>query len=166
MINISEPKLVERGEQHYVAIRKFVTMAEIGPTLPPLIGDVFAWLAEKGIQPSGAAFWRYNVVEMDKKLEIDVAVPVASAVKDTVKGEGEIIADVLPAGTYALMLHTGHPDELEEATANLLAWAEKKDIQWKMNGERWGGRVEWYYSEPDIEPDMTKWETELAFLTA
>jgi len=162
MINITEPKLVERSEQHYVVIRKLVTMAEIGPTLPRLSDDVFAWLAEKGIQPSGAVFWRYNVVEMDKKLEIDVAVPVASAVK----GDGQIIADVLPAGRYATMLHTGHPAELEEATANLLAWAEKNNIQWKMNGERWGGRVEWYYSDPAIEPDMTKWETELAFLTA
>ncbi len=99
---------------------------------------------------------------MDKKLEIDVAVPIASAVK----GDGQIIADVLPAGRYATMLHTGHPSELEEATANLLAWAEKNNIQWKMNGERWGGRVEWYYSGPDTEPDMSKWETELAFLTA
>ncbi len=35
MINITEPKLVERSEQHYVAIRKLVTMAEIGPILPP-----------------------------------------------------------------------------------------------------------------------------------
>ncbi len=162
MINITEPKLVDRDEQHYVAIRKLVTMAEIGPILPPLSDDVFAWLAEKGIQPSGAVFWRYNVVEMEKKLEIDVAVPVASAVK----GDGQIIADILPAGRYAIMLHTGHPAELEEATANLLAWAEKNNIQWKMNGERWGGRVEWYYSDPAIEPDMTKWETELAFLTA
>ena len=162
MINITEPKLVERSEQHYVAIRKLVTMAEIGPILPPLSDDVFAWLIEKGIQPSGAVFWRYNVVEMDKKLEIDVAVPIASAVK----GDGQIIADMLPAGRYATMLHTGHPSELEEATANLLAWAEKNNIQWKMNGERWGGRVEWYYSGPDTEPDMSKWETELAFLTA
>jgi effector-binding domain-containing protein len=162
MIKISEPKLVERPEQHYVAIRKLVTMAEIGSTLPPLIGDVFAWLTKKGIQQSGAAFWRYNVVEMDKKLEIDVAVPVASAVK----GDGEIIADVLPAGTYAMMLHTGHPSELEEATRNLLDWAKENKVEWKMNGERWGGRVEWYYSDPDTEPDMTKWETELAFLTA
>ena len=85
MINITEPKLVDRNEQHYVAIRKLVSMAEIGPTLPPLSDDVFAWLAEKGIQPSGAVFWRYNVVEMDKKLEIDVAVPVASPIK----GDGQ-----------------------------------------------------------------------------
>lgn len=161
MINISEPKLVERPEQHYVAIRKRVSMAEIGQTLPPLIGDVFAWLAKKGIQQSGAAFWRYNVVEMDKKLEIDVAVPVASPVKT----DDGIIADVLPAGIYAMMLHTGHPDELEEATRNLLDWAKKNKVEWKMNGERWGGRVEWYYSGPDTEPDMNKWETELAFLT-
>jgi effector-binding domain-containing protein len=162
MINITEPKLVERGEQQYVAIRRTVKMGELGTVLPPLIDDVFGWLAQKGIEPSGAAFWRYNVVDMENGLEVDVAVPVASAVK----GEGGIISDSLPAGKYAIMLHTGHPDELEEATGTLLAWAEKQGIKWKMNGERWSGRVEWYYSGPDVEPDMTKWETELAFLTA
>lgn len=64
------------------------------------------------------------------------------------------------------MTHTGHPSELEDATARLLAWAEKNDVHWKMEGERWAGRVKCYFSDPAIEPDMSKWVTELAFLTS
>ena len=160
MLNITEPKLIHRDEQAYVGIRKEVSMSELGTVLPPLHGEVFGWLGARGIEPAGAAFWRYNIVDMERKLEVDVCVPVA----ENVQGEGQIISDLLPAGTYAMTLHIGHPDELEQVTAKLLAWAEEKGIRWKMNGDRWSGRVEWYYSDPETEPDMTKWETELAFL--
>jgi len=161
MISVTEPKLVARNKQHYVGIRKQVPMTELGSVLPPLTGEVFAWLGKKGLEPAGAPFWRYLVVDMERKLEVDVGVPIV----ESVQGECQIISDILPAGTYAMMLHTGHPDELEEAAARLLAWAEGKGIRWKVAGDRWAGRVEWYYSDPEIEPDMTKWETELAFLT-
>ncbi len=52
------------------------------------------------------------------------------------------------------------------ARADLLSWAEGRGIKWHMNGPRWGGRVEWYLSDPAKEPDMSTWKTELAFLTA
>lgn len=157
----TEPKLEQRAAQPYVGIRSQVSMQELGSVLPPLIGEVFAFLGKQGVEPAGPPFWRYLIVDMEKKLEVDVAVPVAAALP----GEGRVIADVLPAGRYATVLHTGHPDELEGATADLLAWAEKQGITWKMDGERWAGRVEWYLTDPDTEPDMHKWQTELAFLT-
>jgi effector-binding domain-containing protein len=126
-----------------------------------LFGDVFVWLAKRGLKPVGAPFLRYLIVDVERKLEFDLGIPIA----ESVQGEGQIIAEPLPAGTYAMMLHTGHPNELEEITANLFAWAEEKSIRWKMDGSRWEGRVEWYYSDQEIEPDVAKWETELAFLT-
>ena len=33
-------------------------------------------------------------------------------------------------------------------------------------GERWTSRLEWYLTDPAQEPDMTKWQTELAFRLA
>ncbi len=158
---LTEPKLEVRKQQPYVGIRSQVAMQELGSVLPPLSGEVFAWLEKKGLQPAGPPLWRYLTVDMERKLEFDVGVPVASAHS----GEGRILADFLPAGRYVTALHTGHPDELEQATAVLLAWAENRGIEWKMDGERWGGHVEWYLSDPGIEPDMHKWKTELAFLT-
>jgi uncharacterized protein YdhG (YjbR/CyaY superfamily)/effector-binding domain-containing protein len=155
------PKLVNRRAQPYVAIRRQVAMREIAIVLPPLLNDVFVWLTKKGIQPAGAPFWRYLVVDMKGELEIDVAVPVAVAPPS----DNHIVVDVLPAGRYATVLHSGHPDGLQKATAELLAWAKSKDIGWQMNRGRWGGRVERYLTDPASEPDVTKWQTELAFLT-
>jgi len=159
---LTKPKLEQRKAQPYIGIRSQVSMQELGSILPPLSGEVFAWLAKKGVERAGPPFWRYLIVDMEKKLEVDVGVPVAAAIP----GEGRIIADVLPGGRYATAVHTGHPDELEQATAALLDWAEKRGIEWRMDDERWAGRVEWYLSDPAAEPDMHKWKTELAFLTA
>jgi effector-binding domain-containing protein len=67
-------------------------------------------------------------------------------------------------------MHVGHPDELFSATTDLLAWAEEQGLTWDMSetpdGERWGSRLEWYLTDPADEPDMAKWETELAFRLA
>ena len=64
-------------------------MQELGKVLPPLWGEVYRWLASKGLKPAGAPLWRYRVIDMAAKLEIDVAVPVAAAVI----GDNRVIAD-------------------------------------------------------------------------
>jgi effector-binding domain-containing protein len=164
---ITEPKLEYRDEQPYVAIRSQVTMPELGTVLPPHIGELFGWLGSKDVAPAGAPLWRYHVVDMEVKLEVDVAIPVATAVT----GEGHIIADVLPAGRYAVLVHIGPYEGLYEATAALLAWAEEKGLIWDKwpvgpSGEGWRARVETYFTDPTKEPDPAKWETELAFKLA
>jgi hypothetical protein len=70
---ITEPKIEDRNEQHYVGIRTQVTVQEMGPVLPPLWGEVYGWLASKGLKPAGAPLWRYRVVDMEAKMEIDMA---------------------------------------------------------------------------------------------
>jgi hypothetical protein len=91
---ITEPKIEHRQEQPYVGLRAQVTMQELAKLLPPLWGEVYGWLANKGIKPAGAPLWRYRVIDMTAKLEIDVGVPVATPVK----GDGRITADTLSAG--------------------------------------------------------------------
>ena len=100
---ITEPKIEDRNEQPYVGIRTQVTMQEIGKVLPPLWGEVYGWLASKGSKPAGAPLWRYRVINMAVKMEIDAGVPVATAVT----GDNRINADILPAGRYATLIYTG-----------------------------------------------------------
>ncbi len=56
------------------------------------------------------------------------------------------------------------------ATASLLKWAEEQDLTWDVrqapDGDRWAARLEIYETDPAEEPDMTKWETQLAFRLA
>ena len=50
-------------------------MQELGKLLPPLWGEVYGWLANKGLKPAGAPLWRYRVIGMAAKLGIGVGVP-------------------------------------------------------------------------------------------
>lgn len=163
---LSEARIVERPAQQYVAIRAQVTMQTIGVVLPGLHPRVYAWLGERGAAPAGPPFWKYNVIDMDRGLEVEVGVPVAAP--ET--GDDQVLADVLPAGRYATLRYLGHPDGLMGATAALLKWAEEQDLTWDVrqapDGDRWAARLEIYETDPAEEPDMTKWETQLAFRLA
>ena len=159
------PEIVTRAEQPYAAIRARVTMAELGG-LGARFGEVFGWLGARGLAPAGAPFFRYNVIDMERELEVDAGVPVGVAVD----GDGQVVVDRLPAGRYATVTHVGHPSELLGVTKALLDWAAEQGLRWDVSpgdlGERWGGRLEIYLTDPSQEPDMSKWQTQLAFRLA
>jgi effector-binding domain-containing protein len=162
---MSAPEIVTRAEQPYVAIRGYVTMSEIG-AFADRTGEVFGWLGARGLVPAGPPFLKYNVIDMARQLEIETGVPVAAPVD----GGGEVISGVMPAGRYATVAHVGHPSELMGVTQTLLDWAAGQGLTWDMSpdadGERWGGRLEIYLTDPREEPDMSKWVTQLAFRLA
>jgi effector-binding domain-containing protein len=159
------PEIETRAAQPYAAIRARVSMAEIGG-LGARLGEVYAWLGARGLAPAGPPFFRYNVIDMARELEIDAGVPVAAAVD----GDVGVVSGMLPAGRYATTTHVGHPSELIGATKALLDWAAANGLTWDMtpgeDGERWGSRLEVYLTDPSQEPDMGKWVTQLAFRLA
>jgi effector-binding domain-containing protein len=163
---LTEAQVIERPAQPYVAIKSQVTMQTLGKVLPEVGPRVFGWLGERGISPAGAPFWKYNLVDINRGLEIEVGVPVAAPVE----GDDRVLAGVLPPGRYAAIRYTGHPDGLLGATAALLEWAEEHDLTWDVettpDGERWAARLEVYETDPAVEPDMSKWTTQLAFRLA
>lgn len=160
------PTVVDRPAQPYAAIRRQVTMAELGTTLPPLNERVFHWLTAQGAAPAGPPFWRYLTIDMATVLEVEVGVGTASLLA----GDAEVRTGHLPAGRYAVLRHTGHPDSLVQATADLLAWAEAEGLDFDHHttphGDAWACRLELYETDPATEPDMNTWVTELAFRLA
>ncbi|HET9648736.1 MAG TPA: GyrI-like domain-containing protein [Microlunatus sp.] len=161
-----EPSIVERPARPYVAIAARVRMDRLGEEVPALTGEVFGWLAQRGIEPAGPALWKYNVIDMAGEIELETGVAVA----EPVEGDGRVSAGVLPAGTYAVVRYHGHPDGLERATGDLLAWASGRGLQWDIQlvdgAERWTARLEEYLSDPGDVPDMNEWDTDLAFKLA
>jgi effector-binding domain-containing protein len=160
----AEPRIVQRAEQPYVAIKALVTMQELGQVLPGLHPGIYQWLGSHGGHPAGPPFWKYNVIDMERQLEVEVGVPVPTAMS----GDDQVLAGVLPAGRYATLVHTGHPAGLEDATRMLLGWAAQQGLAWDVEetggDERWAARLEIYQEQPP--PDMDTWETELAFKLA
>jgi effector-binding domain-containing protein len=159
------PHIADRAEQPYAAISGLVTMAGIGP-LAQRTGEVFGWLAARGIAPAGPPFLRYNVIDMERELDIEAGVPIAAPAE----GDEHVKVDTLPAGRYVVMNHIGSPDTLIGAVDRLLSWADSQDLTWDSAdtpvGDRWGCRLEILLTDPDEQPDMTKWETQLAFRLA
>lgn len=159
------PEITERAEQPYVAIKADVTMEQLSG-LADQLGELFGWLAGRGVAPAGAPFFRYNVIDMDRLLDVEAGVPVA---RET-SGDDQVLTGVLPAGRYATALFQGHPSELVGAVADLLEWADGEQLTWDVwpgeDGEHWGCRLENYLTDPAAEPDMSKWVTELSFRLA
>ncbi|HZE37226.1 MAG TPA: GyrI-like domain-containing protein [Stackebrandtia sp.] len=161
-----KPHIVERPQQPYAAIPVSVTMSDFGELAPPLIGEVAEWLASRGAAPAGAPFFRYRVIDMARALELEVGFPTATVVA----GAGRVHSATLPGGRYATLVHQGHPSELVDVTAELLAWADDEGLRWDVRdssrGEQWGCRMESSLTDPRVEPDMSKWETQLSFRLA
>lgn len=160
-----EPQIQERAEQHYAGIPVEVAIDDIAQAVDFGFPELFRWLQEHSVAPAGPPFIRYLVIDMEAGLELELGVPVASAVQ----GSGRVRPGVIPAGTYATVRHVGPYDGLMASNAALLRWAQQQGIAldtWDTDrGDAWRGRFEHYLTDPSAEPDPGKLETDVAFLT-
>lgn len=159
---VTEPKLEKRDAQPYIGIRTKAAIPALPTVIPELHGEARAWLSTQGVAPNGPPFIQYYTTDMTSELDIELAWPTASSLQ----GTDRIHSGVLPAGRYAVLLHTGPYDKLVSVTAGLLDWANQHGVKWKMNGDEWAARIEIYHRDPGDDPNPENWETELAFLTA
>jgi effector-binding domain-containing protein len=161
---ITEPRVEERAEQHYVGIRTQVPHSAFPRIIPQYLDELFAWLGERGEEPAGAPFMRYHVIDMEGDMDVELGVPVAAAVA----GDGRVAAGVLPAGRYASLVYSGVNGI--EGNAALIGWAQREGLRWDRwddpGGDAFRARVEHYLTDPAEEPDEQKWETEVAIKLA
>jgi effector-binding domain-containing protein len=163
---VSVPVLVERREVPYVGIVRAVTMTTF-PLVADRLPDVLRWLDAHSLHPAGPPFFRYHLIDMDGELRVEAGVPVDEPIA---AADGDVTSGVLPAGTYAVTTHVGHPDELVQVTGDLLAYGDAHGWEWDRHstpeGDAWGCRLEMLLTDPRVEPDMSRWETQLAFRLA
>ncbi|MGI9147955.1 MAG: GyrI-like domain-containing protein [Chloroflexota bacterium] len=163
---LSEPRIEDRQPQHYLAVRAQVTMQDLASAVELAFPEVFAYLAKQGVAPAGAPLIRDLVIDMARALDVAIGVPVAAAVD----GAGRVSGGVLPAGRYATLVYTGDYSGLVDANAALLDWGARQGLVWDQSatdaGDAFGGRVEFYLSDPRLEPDSSKWQTEVAIRLA
>jgi effector-binding domain-containing protein len=161
----TEPKVEQRAEQPYMGMRTQVPMQKFGEVIPQFLNEVFGWLSEQGVQPAGAPLMRYYVINMNSDMDIEIGVPVAKALS----GSGRVQAAVIPAGRYASLIYTGNDNGMAGNKA-LLEWIEEKgltlDTYDSPDGDGFGSRIEFFLTDPDDEPNLGKWQTEVAMRLA
>lgn len=163
MSTYPETSIEDRVEQPYVGSTAAVTMDDFRPVADRL-PEIFGRLAQLGLEPAGAPFFRYRVIDMERELIVQAGVPVAAQTEALPDG---LEADALPAGRYVTTTYTGSPQDLVEVTARLLRWAEDQGLAFDTHpseqGEVWGSRVEFMETDPAEVPDQAQWQTTLAF---
>src|SRR5258708_22338360 len=161
----TEPKLIDRKEQPYIGIRMQTPTSNFPNMIPKFVNELLTWLAAQGVKPAGGPFMRFHVINMKSNMDVEIGVPVASALP----GTGHIAADVLPAGKYAALVYTGVKNGIKGNKA-LLDWAAEQGIVWdrfdSVNGDRFGARYETFLTGPEDDPDQSKWKTEVAIRLA
>lgn len=156
------PSIVDRPKQPYLSIPTTVTMQTVSEAADRLPG-LMEWLAARSIEPVGAPFLKYDVIDMASQLQVRVGVPVPPGALS--EASDEVVAGALPAGRYATVVHTGPPSALLEVTRDLLDWGTDQGLRWDVTptdgGDAWGARLEVFFTDPQVEPDPRRWQTEV-----
>jgi len=162
---LTTPRVETRREQPYLAMRTSVPLSEVGAATAKLTSEVLAWLAAQQLEPAGPSFVRYRVVDMARELDLEIGVLVAQPGT----GDERVRSGQVPAGRYAALTYTGVANG-QAGNAALLDWCAQQGLrvdQWPTDhGTAFGGRFEFLLTNPDVEPDMARWETEVCLRLA
>ncbi|GGU62072.1 hypothetical protein GCM10010178_62830 [Lentzea flava] len=146
-----------RAAQPYAAVKATVThetFAKIADRFP----EIMHWLADRELPVAGAPFLRYLRVA-GEEFEVEAGIPTIAEVP----AAGEVYTATLPGGRYAVEVHEGHPDGLSAVADRILA---DDSLTFDRAGERWGARLETFFTDPAVERDPAKWTTEVAIRLA
>lgn len=129
------------------------------------VPQIYAALAAAGGIPLGGPVYQYHRMKTAADpMDITVSVPVAVCIEI---GEG-YETGVLPAGRYLVARPEGGPDVLNRVHGEMWQWASVQGldlaIEERADGIHWQARTEQFLTDPETEPDRSKWAVEVAYL--
>jgi AraC family transcriptional regulator len=145
----------ELAAQPVLVVRRRVPRAAIAATIGAELPKVFLHAQQRGIALAGFPITRYLETSMGTvTLETGMRVTLAEGEWTAAVGEGEILAETLPAGPAAVTVHSGPYDQLPAAYAALEAWIVANGF--RPAGAPW----EAYLNDPS---DPKDWKTEVCW---
>ena len=145
------------GHPHHCAIQGHVQ------AIGKIADELNNWVAENKIKTAGPPFLRFHVIDMRGFMDISFCVPVRKALPD----DGEVKADVIPAGRYASLIYSGGGISGNRA---LIEWVRAQGMEFDRwdteQGDNFRGRYETYLTDPKIELRKSRWQIEVAIKLA
>ena len=140
---------------------KQLKIDEIEAETSKSFSKVQQFLKAHGAKPSGPPFIKYNIIDMEKLLDVEFGFPV----DEEIAASDGVSAKALPKGRYAHIGYTGHFKHLIDVNAMLLGWASCKhlglDASKADSGDAFASRLEVYKKGPEQESDPRKWQSEV-----
>lgn len=144
-----EVRTEELRPQLTSVVRGEMPASQMAVWLSEAYATVFAYLSSAGVPPVAPPFARFTFLGDTVAVEAGVPVPVEVA------GEGRVEASSLPEGPAAITTHIGRYEDLEHALDAVTAWLAGRGLE--PAGPHW----EVYYTDPNAEPDPSRWRTDV-----
>jgi effector-binding domain-containing protein len=146
----------QRDPQPMLSIRQTVPVAELTQAQGTSLHELWRFLHERGVAPTGPPFVRYHTFG-DVETDVETGVPVG----DAVAGAGRISRSELPGGRAVTTVHLGAHDSLGDAYKRIQDWLATYG---QPAGPGWEV-YEWIdlTREPDVSswPAPVNWRTQL-----
>lgn len=140
------------------------TIVSVRETIPnygavgKLLGDVFGFIGQRGIQPAGAPFTVWHDHDFrETEVDAEAAVPIVAAIAPVVIGDERVKISQLPAAEMACVIHQGSYDDFGLAYTALGEWIEANSYRIT------GSNREIYLSGPESTSNPAEYITEIQF---
>lgn len=158
---VESPKIEQKDTQFTIGIRNRIPSKTIAAAIPKYLKQTEKYLSMKGIQISGAPFFRFHSINIGIEYDLEVGFLCRSAMES----EGEFVANTLPDGDYATLKYAGKNRGYQGNKA-LIEWARSNQHEmdrWDTAfGDTFACRYEVYLTDIETEPDHKKWVKEVA----
>lgn len=146
------PEIVELEEQETLAVRGDVSIPEMPEFFGRAFGAVWAAAQAAGVEIVGPPFGFYPAMPTDTVV-VEAGAPVSAPTETS----GDVHRLVLPGGRAVVAVHVGPFETMEKTYAELQAWMAQNSL------EPAAGMWEFYLSDPEAEPDPSKWQTKIVW---
>lgn len=150
---MTEFEIREIEAQHAAVVQAELPMDELPTLFHRAFGEVMAVVGAQGVAVAGAPFGFYPRPPGET-----VAVAAGFPVSGPVAPTGDVVPMELPAGRAVTGVHVGYFDRLPTTYDELREWARSHAVE--LGDAMW----EAYLTDPDAEPDGSKWETAITWL--
>ncbi|MDN4479789.1 GyrI-like domain-containing protein [Demequina muriae] len=154
----------ERAARPWVGVSTTGELAHWG-RVNAHVPTIYAALAEAGGIPLGGPIYQYRRLRTaTEPMDLTVSVPVSACMEI---GDGFETGEI-PAGRYLVARPEGGPDILDRVHAEMWTWAGEHGldlaIDERADGIHWHARTEQFLTDPESEPDRSKWAIEVTYL--
>lgn len=154
----------QRAERPWVGVPMTAELAH-WDRVNEYVPKIYGALAEAGGIPQGGPIYQYRRLRRaEDPMDITVSVPVPACME---LGDG-FETGVIPAGSYLVARPEGGPDVLARTHRDMWEWAQVQGLELaideRADGIHWHARTEQFLTDPQTEPDRSKWAVEVAYL--
>ncbi|MGQ7868160.1 SRPBCC family protein [Sunxiuqinia sp. sy24] len=145
-------ELVTLPEFNYVSIRETIELEAVSTQMGVSYGQLMNFINQNDLMMSNMPYAIYHKID-GTRIDLECGIPVDYKPEP----QGNILTGTMPSKTYATADHFGSYDQLEQTHSFIQQWI-------KNNGFRLAGSpMEQYLTDPQKEPDESKWVTAIYY---